>query len=108
MLNCKDYEKMIPDFLADKLDAKTAEKFIGHIEKCPECMEEVSIQYLITEGMNRLEEGNTFELQKELGKLIEENKDWMYMQKCLKLVHFGTASIGVCAIVAVLLMVIFL
>ena len=47
MLNCKDYEKMIPDFLADKLDAKTAEKFIGHIEKCPECMEEVSIQYLI-------------------------------------------------------------
>lgn len=108
MLDCKDYEKLIPDFLADKLDSETAEKFIGHIENCSECMEEVSIQFLITEGMNRLEEGSTFELAKELETLIEDNKDWIYMMKCQKLVYYASVLIGLCTIIAVLCMVIIL
>ena len=108
MLNCKDCEKLIPDFLADKLDSVTAEKFIAHIEQCQECMEEVSIQFLITEGMNRLEQGNTFELSKELGILIEEYKDWIYWTKCRKIVQLSTAAIGLCTVVAILFMVIVL
>lgn len=106
MLDCKDYEKLIPDFLADKLDSETAENFIAHIETCQECMEEVSIQFLITEGMNRLEQGNTFELAKELGVLIEENKDWIYWMKCRKFVQYTSIFIGLCLLTALLLMVI--
>lgn len=108
MLDCKDYEKLIPDFLADRLDSETAEKFIAHIEICPECMEEVSIQFLITEGMARLEEGSNFELTKELGTLIEDNKDWIYMIKCRKMVQYASVLIGLCTIIAVLCMVIVL
>ena len=108
MLDCKDYEKLIPDFLGDKLNSDMDKKFIKHIENCPECMEEVSIQFLITEGMNRLEEGNTFELAKELGILIEENKDWIYMMRCRKIVQFIVAFIGLCTIAAILFMVIVL
>lgn len=108
MLDCKDYEKLIPDFLADKLDSETTEKFIAHIEGCQECMEELSIQFLITEGMNRLEQGSTFELTKELSTLIEDNKDWIYMVKCRKLVQYSSILIGLCTIIAVLCMVIVL
>lgn len=108
MLDCKDYEKLIPDFLADKLDSETAEKFIAHIETCKECMEEVSIQFLITEGMNRLEQGSTFELAKELDVLIKDNKDWIYMMKCRKIVQYSTILIGCCALTAILCMVIIL
>ena len=108
MLGCKDYEKLIPDFLANKLDSEETEKFIAHIEQCQECMEEVSIQFLITEGMNRLEHGNTFELSKELAVLIEENKDWIYFMKCRKVVHYSTLLIGLCTILLVAGMVIIL
>ena len=108
MLDCKDYEKLRPDFLADKLDDETAEKFIAHIESCQECMEEVSIQFLITEGMNRLEQGDTFELTKELGILIEENKDWIYWMKCRRIVQYSTVFIGLCTITAILCMVVIL
>lgn len=108
MLDCKDYEKLIPDFLADKLDSENTEKFIAHIEGCQECMEELSIQFLITEGMNRLEQGSTFELTKELSTLIEDNKDWIYMVKCRKLVQYSSILIGLCTIIAVLCMVILL
>jgi len=108
MLDCKDYEKLIPDFLANRLESETAEKFIAHIEQCKDCMEEVSIQFLITEGMNRLEHGNTFELAKELGILIEENKDWIYWMKCRKFVHYATFFIGLCTILTVAGLVIIL
>ena len=108
MLDCKDYEKLIPDFLANKLDSEDAEKFIEHIEQCQECMEEVSIQFLISEGMNRLEQGNTVELSKELSALIEENKDWIYFMKCRKVVYYSTFLIGLCTILVVAGMVIIL
>ncbi len=108
MLDCKEYEKLIPDFLGDKLDSDTLERFIKHIETCPECMEEVSIQFLITEGMNRLEEGSTFELSKELNVLIEENKDWIYMMKCKNLAWHASMLIVLCTIVVILCLVIVL
>lgn len=108
MWDCKDYEKMIPDFLSDNLLPDVTEKFIGHMENCTECREELSIQFLITEGMTRLEEGSTFELAKELENLIEENKDWIYMIRCQKLVSIVSGIIGICTIVAVLCMVIIL
>lgn len=108
MLGCKDYEKLIPDFLANKLDSEETEKFIAHIEQCQECMEEVSIQFLITEGMNRLEHGNTFELSKELAVLIEENKDWIYFMKCRKVVQYSSFIICLCTILVAVGMVIIL
>ena len=37
-----------------------------HVEGCPECKEELSIQFLVTEGLERLEGGNNFNLQEEL------------------------------------------
>lgn len=108
MVDCKDYEKLIPDFLGDRLDTDTTEGFIRHIENCPECMEELSIQFLITEGMLRLEKGGTFELTKELRTLIEDNKDWIYLVKCRRRVHFASVLAGFLVVLAIICMVIFL
>lgn len=57
---------MIPAFLQDELSGKELEDFIEHIEGCPECKEELSIQFLVSEGLERLEAGNNFNLQKAL------------------------------------------
>lgn len=65
-MDCKDEEKMIPVFLQDELDIKVLNQFIEHIDECPECMEELSIQFLVAEGLERLEAGNNFNLQKAL------------------------------------------
>ncbi len=55
-MDCKDEEKMIPVFLQDELDIKVLNQFIEHIDGCPECMEELSIQFLVAEGLERLED----------------------------------------------------
>ncbi len=71
-MDCKEAEKRIPSFLQDELDGSSLEEFIEHIESCPECEEELTIQLLVTEGLERLEEGNNFNLQDEFLIKLED------------------------------------
>ena len=71
-MDCKEEEKLIPAFLQDELDSKAMEEFIKHIENCPECNEELSIQFLVSEGLERLEAGNNFNLQNALLMRLED------------------------------------
>lgn len=71
-MDCKEEEKMIPAFLQDDLDSKELEQFIEHIEECPECKEELSIQFLVSEGLEQLEAGNNFNLQSALAMKLED------------------------------------
>ncbi len=85
-MNCKEIEKLIPAFLEDELDTEDLHEFMEHIEKCEDCKEELSIQFLVSEGMARLETGNVFDLQNELEAQIDnaehnlktrENMKWL-------------------------------
>ena len=48
-MNCKEAEKMIPAFLVKQLNSRDLNQFLLHVEECPECMEELTIQYLVRE-----------------------------------------------------------
>lgn len=74
-MNCKECEKKISNFIANALEEDEAEAFIKHIESCPECKEELSIQYLVNEGIARLEDGRTFNLAGELDYKIAREKN---------------------------------
>ena len=69
---CKEIENMIPSFLADDLDTDDLREFMEHVDNCDECMEELSIQFLVLEGLARLETGNVFDLQNELEIRLDE------------------------------------
>lgn len=71
-MDCKEFERMIPDFIAKKLDYPTLKRFCGHMEYCEECREELSIQFLVSEGVQRLEDGRAFDFQKELDQRMED------------------------------------
>ena len=73
-MNCKEFEKNIPDFIAGKLDFLTLQEFGEHMRECPGCKEELVIQFLVTEGMQRLEDGDAFDLQRELDIRLTEAK----------------------------------
>ena len=73
-MNCKEFEKNIPDFIAGKLDFQTLQEFGEHMRECPGCKEELVIQFLVTEGMQRLEDGDAFDLQRELEIRLTEAK----------------------------------
>lgn len=86
-MNCKNFERLIPDFVEKKMDFRTLKSFCEHMEKCAECKEELVIQFLVTEGMQRLEEGDAFDLQNELQGRLEEAKQKMRFHR--KLIWVG-------------------
>ena len=63
---CKQYENQIPKFLTEELYDEDLKNFVAHLNMCKSCKEELIIQYLATEGIQRLEEGASFSLDEEL------------------------------------------
>ena len=74
-LDCKQTEKLMAPFIRDTIDNRTKRAFLSHVEHCSSCMEELSIQFLVTTGLQRLESGDTFDLNRELrGRLMMERR----------------------------------
>lgn len=70
-LTCREAERMIPGFIEDSLNDHDLKAFLDHIDTCDDCMEELSIQLLVIEGLDFLEEGKVFVLQKVLDEKID-------------------------------------
>ncbi len=83
MMTCKDTVKLIPQFLDDDLDNQDLSDFLSHVDNCPECKEELTIQFLVKVGMQRLEDGNTFNLSYELEHLLSDSKKKLSARKYL-------------------------
>lgn len=71
-MDCKSVEKLIPKFLRGECSQKEEEMILAHIRECVDCKEELTIEFLLSEGLNRLEEGESFDLNAELEKRLQE------------------------------------
>lgn len=69
-MECKEVEKLIPKFIKKECSQQEEEKLIEHIRTCVECKEELTIHFLLEEGLNRLESGESFDLNAELEKRL--------------------------------------
>ena len=65
---------MIPAYLEDSLEADELKDFLEHIDSCPECSEELSIQFLITEGLNTLNNGDSYDLSSAMERKVEKSR----------------------------------
>lgn len=83
-MNCKEFERTIPGFIHRKIDFPTMREFANHLNGCADCKEELTIQFLVAEGMQHLEEGDSFDLQKELKSRMDEAQAAMRLQGRLK------------------------
>lgn len=104
-MTCKETERNIPYFLHDELDGRKLAEFVEHIENCPECKEELTIQFLVTEGMGKLEEGDDFNLQKALFVKMENawqrvriNRTLRYTLLCLEAAVAAAIIIALCIV----------
>lgn len=92
-MTCKQTEKMIPDFLAGNLDHDDVKAFLAHVESCPDCYEELSIQTLVTEGINQLEDGSSFNLQDAVKNTVAQAKSVLRKNKWLHIVLYVLEAI---------------
>jgi len=73
LMDCPECKKRIKDFLNDSLNTKNCVEFVEHVKGCNECMEELSIEFLVTEGLKRLDNATSFDLESELNEKIEKS-----------------------------------
>lgn len=67
---CRAYRKNFSRFLQGKLEGKDRRQLVRHVENCAECREELRIQYLLQEGMFRLEHGGTFDINSDFERML--------------------------------------
>lgn len=73
-MDCKEIERMIPQYLNGQLDEKSTKAYLKHIKKCESCYEEMEISYMATIGLERLESGASIDIEKEIKRLIEQSE----------------------------------
>ena len=83
-MDCKETERMIPLFLEDNLDNQEMQEFLIHVNSCEDCREELTIQFLISVGLKRLEDGNTFNLAGELEQKLRDAGHKMKVRSSLQ------------------------
>ncbi len=104
-MDCKEVQRNITAFLEDELHGKSAETFLNHISQCPECKEELSIQYLVREGMARLEEGGSFDLSKDLDILIEQSYKSIKSKRLAAIAIYAMEFFAILAVIFILVLV---
>ncbi len=105
-MTCKDAEKLIPLFLDDDLDNHDLSDFLHHIDSCPECKEELTIQFLVKVGMQRLEDGNTFNLSRELDHLLSDSRKKLGMRMTLVYTSYLLEVLVAALLITTLLLVV--
>lgn len=95
-MNCIETQRCIHLFLKNELDEKTQKDFVKHVHCCNECMEELTIEYLLFEGIKRLENADDFDIKKELDEKLNITNKHKKSYARLKAGLFLVASMFVC------------
>ena len=66
--------RQIPDFFSDSLEESELETFLHHYDSCSECRDEVAIQFLIHEGLARVESGTAFNFEREMNEYVDTER----------------------------------
>lgn len=104
-MDCKEAKRAISHFFAAELEGKELKEFVKHLKSCPDCMEETTIQYLATEGLVRLEEGTTFDLDRELQEKISSSLRRERIHEKFRFLLIGVEVISILIILFVLMYV---
>lgn len=102
-MECNETESLIGAFLENKIKGRKLKRFLMHIEQCNDCKEELTIQYLCMEGIARLEEGKTFDLERELGEYIHNMHKKQKDRGVLKIIIALVELLAIISIVTVFL-----
>ena len=106
-MDCKEFNSFIYDFMNDRLSEMKLSEFLTHIDGCENCRDELRIQYLIYEGLERLEAGDTFDVDKDLADLMKLQKKRLSVRVGIKMTAIASEIITTAAFVIVLFVVLF-
>ena len=73
-MECKKMEQLIKLYIDENIDLESLQTLLQHMDTCRSCRDELEIGFLVKEGLQSLEEGETFDLTKELQRKLEHSR----------------------------------
>ena len=107
-VTCSQVTKWIPGFIKNEMKIEDLELFLNHIQNCGTCKEELSIQYLVSVGLDSLENTNNFNLQAELENALEMAYKKVRMHHFLKQTIYTLIAIGAFGLIVTIALLLFL
>ena len=98
IMTCKEVEKIIPSFIDRTLDEDRLEELMEHMDTCQICKEEFSIQLLVSEGMERLESGSSFNLSHSVKRRMEIGRNQLRTKEKLNRILLFLEGMIVCGL----------
>ena len=98
IMTCKEVEKIIPSFIDRTLDEDGLEELMEHMDTCQICKEEFSIQLLVSEGMERLESGSSFNLSHSVKRRMEMGRNQLRTKEKLNRILLFLEGMIVCGL----------
>lgn len=106
-MDCKEFRSLIRTFLDDSLDEFRLAEFLDHYDECEDCRDELRIQYLIYEGLERLESGDTFDVDRDLADLMELQRKRLHTRNAVKKAAIASEIFTVAAFLIVMTVILF-
>lgn len=75
-MNCQEAQSKILNYINHNLDHEETKEFIEHIRTCPDCQDELEINYIVMIGMKQLDDGEI--LSVDFRKKLKEDIDKRY------------------------------
>lgn len=94
-VDCKKIEKLIPVYLNNKLSPYEMLALLNHIQECKSCKEELTIQYMVSEGLDRAESEDNYDLLTGLEERIRESYEQI---RAHEFVYFGFTFALICVV----------
>jgi len=105
-IKCNECEKMITGYLKNNLSVYDVDIMLNHIDGCHSCMEELTIQYLVSEGLASVEKSGNYNLVEELQKKLQGSRKKIELN--ILRVNFSILILSIVFILSVLTIILLL
>ena len=75
-MNCLEAQGLVMKYINNELSGHELEDFLKHIDRCSDCREELEIYYILTTGMNQLDNDyvDTYNFHEAFEKQLDRSR----------------------------------
>ena len=85
-MDCQETQRLVMPYIQDELTPEELEAFLEHVEKCPDCQEELEICFTVALGLRQLDEGSgSYNIKGEMEASLEESRRQVRLRRLLKI-----------------------
>lgn len=104
-MTCEEVERKVPVYIRDGLYDDELEAFIEHVKNCPDCHEELEINFMVDLGLKQLDEGKgTFDIIGAMERRLDESSRRIKLMWLGRKFRYSINTIGGMAVLLCILM----